>query len=132
MVKNPRKTLIAKLDKITSEIVRKKASDENWMVKCISCDKVLHYKEAHCCHYIERWKYLFRWDYDNLRAGCAWCNTFNQQFHMRGYSLALVNEYGKEKVEEMISKSKQVHKVSIVYLRDLYEDRKKELVELNK
>ena len=34
------------------------------MIKCISCDKWFHWKDAHCCHFIDRWVIIYRFDFN--------------------------------------------------------------------
>ena len=88
--KNAKETiwfLTRKLDKIFSEYIRRKYSDKDWNITCISCEKKLHWKESHNCHWISRGNRQYRFDEDNCRPWCAWCNTFNQEFHQRIFTI---------------------------------------------
>ena len=129
-MKSKRQQIIKKLDYITSKIVRLKWADNNWNITCISCWKKINYKLAHCCHFIDRWCLQYRFDFDNLRPWCAWCNTYRPEYHIRVYTLKLIDEYWLEKVKEMQNNSKKIFKISIVELEELLEERKKILKKL--
>lgn len=94
-------TLIDKADKLASQYVRQKAADHAGNVACISCPTVLPWKEAHCAHFIERGKKATRWVEENLKPACPSCNFFRKEIHMREYTLAIVDLYGREKVDEL-------------------------------
>lgn len=104
----PLPTLIAKADKITSQYIRRKHADENGMVKCVSCETVLHWKDAHCAHFIERGKKATRWIEENLWPACPSCNVYRKEHHMRAYTLHMIDWYGREKVDELNDLAKSV------------------------
>ncbi len=110
--KKPKKpslpSLIAKADKITSEYIRRKWADASGNVVCISCAKVLHWKDAHCAHFIERANKPTRWMEENLRPACPSCNVYRKEFHKREYTLAMIDSYGREGVEELKAEARQV------------------------
>jgi len=94
-------TLIAKADKLASQYIRQKYADSAGMVKCISCDTELHWKEAHNAHYIERAKKFTRWLEENLHPACPSCNVYRKEFHMREYTLKMIDMYGRDFVDEI-------------------------------
>lgn len=122
--------LTKKLDKIFSEYIRRKYSDKKWMVNCISCDKQLHWKEAHNAHWISRWNKQYRFDEDNCRPACAWCNTFNQEFHQRIFTIKQIKRLGQEVVDIMIDNTHYVYKQGKTELRQLIEEYSLKLKEL--
>lgn len=67
--------LIAKADKITSQLVRKMYKTGNNFIKCFTCGKILHFNEAECGHFIPRRHLKTRWLLDNLRPQCNNCNS---------------------------------------------------------
>lgn len=103
--KKPKKaklsTLVDKADKLASLYIRQKYADHAGNVTCISCGAVLHWKDAHCAHFIERSKKATRWLEENLHPACCSCNSFHKEQHMRGYTLFMVDTYGREFVEEL-------------------------------
>src|SRR5512139_4239251 len=78
-------TLVDKADKLASQYIRQKYADHAGKVTCISCGTVLHWKDAHCAHFIERGKKATRWLEENLHPGDASCNVYRKEFHMREY-----------------------------------------------
>jgi len=123
--KNKRETtgmLTRKLDWIFSEYIRRKYSDENWMITCISCEKVIHWKESHNCHWLPRGKKQYRFDQDNCRPWCAWCNTFNQEKHIRVFTIKQIARLGAETVDIMNDNTKYVYRQGKTELRALIEE----------
>ena len=94
-------SLIAKADKLASQYVRQKYADHTGMVKCVSCDTVLSWKDAHNAHYIERSKKPTRWLEENLHPACPSCNVYRKEHHMRGYTLFMIDTYGRDFVNEL-------------------------------
>lgn len=109
-------TLIDKADKITSQYIRQKHADSNGNVKCISCDTVLSWKESHCAHYIGRASKATRWMEENLRPACPSCNVYRKEFHMREYTLKMIDFYGRDFVDELRSLARKVLRASEVRL----------------
>lgn len=79
-----------------SRVVRLKAADWRGNVRCYTCDKTMHWKEADAGHF----KHLDALDHesDNIRVQCTTCNRYN---HGRGstYAIKLAKEIGMERVE---------------------------------
>jgi hypothetical protein len=113
-------TLIAKADTLASRYVRLKYSDHAGMVKCVSCETVIHWKDAHCAHFIERGKKATRWTEENLHPACPSCNVYRKEHHMREYTLAIVDLYGREKIDEFREAAKAV--LSASQVRQLAEE----------
>lgn len=129
-----RQQIIKKLDKIMSEIIRIKYSDENWYIECISCGKKLPREKSQCCHFINRWFLMYRFDYMNLRPWCTSCNYYRKEYHIRKYTIALIQDYWEKKVKEMLNnydnyiKKPYMYKVSTPLLREMLENAKNDLV----
>ncbi|UOF78815.1 ning recombination protein [Caudoviricetes sp.] len=113
-------TLIAKADKLASQYIRRKYADHAGNVVCVSCGTVIHWKEAHCAHYIERGKKSTRWLEENLHPADASCNVYRKEFHMRGYTLFMIDTYGREFVNELQEMAKKT--ISSVEVRKLAEE----------
>lgn len=94
-------TLIDKADKLASLYIRQKYADHAGNIKCVSCDTVIPWKESHCAHFIERGKKATRWLEENLHVACCSCNTFRKEYHMRGYTLFMMDTYGREMIDEL-------------------------------
>jgi len=103
-----------KLDKIFSKYIRLRDSNGG-IGQCCTCGKKLHWKEAHCGHFISRRHLATRWD---------------QYF----FSLFIEKKYGKGTVDEIIQKSKQTIKITkseYETLIEFYKTKVKELEKLN-
>lgn len=101
-------SLIAKADEITSQYIRRKHADASGNVACVTCNKVLHWKEMHCAHYIERASKATRWMEENLRPACPSCNVYRKEFHKREYTLVMIDCYGRQGVEELKQQAREV------------------------
>ena len=102
-------TLVNKADVLASQYIRQKYADHAGNITCISCGSVLHWKDAHCAHFIERGHKATRWLEDNLNVADAACNTFRKEFHLREYTLKMIDLYGREFVDELRAMAKKTH-----------------------
>ncbi|MDR2652689.1 MAG: recombination protein NinG [Prevotellaceae bacterium] len=84
----------AKLDKIFSEYIRLRDSDSNGYIRCISCGKIVHWKNADAGHYVNRRHLALRYDEKNVNAQCRACNRFDEG-NMIGYHAGLIKKYGE-------------------------------------
>lgn len=118
-----------KLDKIFSKFIRLRDSDGDGFGECCTCSKRLHWKEAHCGHFISRRHLSVRWDERNTALQCPYCNTYNQG-QQYFFSLFIDKRYGKGTVEELIQKSKETVRMTkwdYQPLIDSYKEKVKQL-----
>ena len=119
----------ATLDRIFSEYIRKRDSDDNGYIRCISCGKIVHLKEADNGHYINRKHNSTRYDEINCNAQCRSCNRFDEG-NLQGYRKGLIKKYGLEAVEllelKKFNKCK-LGKFEIEVLGKLYKNKLKRL-----
>lgn len=101
-------SLITKADNLTSRYIRQKYADEHGMVKCCSCETVLHWKGMHCAHWVGRSAKAVRWDERNLAPACPACNVYRKEAHSREYTLFQLDRYGREGIEEIKADSRKV------------------------
>lgn len=101
-------TLQTKADNLASQYIRQKYADHAGNVSCVSCNKVLHWKDAHCAHFIGRSAKGTRWLEENLRPACPSCNVYRKEFHMREYTLVIIDAYGRDGLEELKAKGAEV------------------------
>jgi hypothetical protein len=45
---------------------------------------------------------------ENLQPACCSCNTYRKEFHMRGYTLFMLDFYDRGFVNELIETKKQI------------------------
>jgi len=94
------KTLVRMLDKEMSVYVRNYRQIAPGYCKCVTCGKIMPWKQMQCGHYISRRVYATRFDLDNMRPQCAGCNGFRDGEHTK-FRFALVEEIGEEKVKAL-------------------------------
>ena len=97
------KSTIAKLDKVFSEYVRLRDSDSNGYGKCITCGKVIHWKDGDAGHAINRAHMSTRFDEMNVHLQCRHCNRFREG-EIVEYSMALVKKYGQARLDILLAK----------------------------
>lgn len=100
------------LDKAFSIFIRKRDSI-NGIVKCISCGKLVPWKESDCGHYINRKHMSTRFDEQNCNAQCRSCNRFDEG-NMEGYRAGLIAKYGEGTPENLYIKKFNTVKLSQV------------------
>lgn len=97
------------LDKLFSEYVRRKYSDENEEAVCVTCGVRKHWKELQNGHYISRTHTATRYHLKNCHVQCVACNVF-----MRGrldeYALFLLKTYGKNILTELNIEKRKIVK----------------------
>ena len=69
---------------------------------------------------MSRRHYSTRWDPENCASQCAGCNTFNQGEQYK-FALFLNKKYGGDKASELLVKSRESTKYSIIDLQEKYE-----------
>ena len=126
------KKLIEKADDAFQMMIRYR---DNF--KCITCGRQFPFGERtllHAGHFISRVHKSTRWDEQNVHAQCAKCNLMQSRgsiYTIHSYEKALKSLYGEEIVEELIQRSRQVHKPSVIELEQIIQD-SKEFIEQKK
>lgn len=110
--KESKSTLIKELDRVFSIFIRQRGKG-----KCISCGAVSEWKNMQCGHYIRRSVMNTRWDEDNCHSQCMPCNVFKSG-NYPAYTLALMNRFGADIVEELNDRANQVRKWSKEELKE--------------
>ncbi len=98
------------------------------MLRCITCDKEIHYKEANAGHYVHGLDFLE----DNQHGQCVYCNKYKSG-QLDNYTLFMIDTFGRERVDELHLEKHKLHKYSIPELQDMradYKERIKKLSEL--
>ena len=116
MPKKPsRKTIVKKLDTIFSIYIRRRYS-VNEISTCVTCNKEDHWKNLQAGHFMSRKHYATRWDEDNVEVQCMGCNVYRY-----GEQYLFAKYLGEDKADELLFKSRQIHKFSDVELLELIE-----------
>jgi hypothetical protein len=106
MPKKPtRKTLIAKLDKVFSEYIRRRYA-KNEIATCVTCGKKDHWKKLQAGHFMSRKHYATRWDENNVEVQCSACNVFRY-----GEQYLFAKYLGTQKADMLLAKSRETVKL---------------------
>jgi len=95
--KRTKPSLVASLDKIFSQFIRLRDTPGG-VGRCISCQKVIMYKDCDCGHYINRKHMTTRFDEKNCHAQCRSCNRFDEG-NMQGYRRGLIAKIGEKETD---------------------------------
>lgn len=122
-------TLKNKLDKLFSEYIRLRDTNEHGYGSCIDCGRAAPYDELDAGHFAGRRHLSTRWDETNVHAQHRYCNRFlnGRQYE---YAKALDEKYYEGKADELIQLSHETFKVNAAWLQwqiDIYKEKVKEL-----
>lgn len=93
--------LAAKAWKLMSIISRTKDADKDGFVKCVTCEKVQHWKEMDAGHFFHASKQRpISYDDRNIHAQCTGCNRYRDGARDE-YSCVIVKRYGPETLDEL-------------------------------
>lgn len=98
------------LDRVFSLYIRQKDADENGMVACYTCGKVMHWKQIQAGHFVSRQFLATRWDENNVKPQCAGCNIFGNGKPL-DFEERLKKELGNDFVEKMKASRHQTMKL---------------------
>jgi hypothetical protein len=112
--------LVKKLDRAFSRFIRKQAADIHGFVECVTCGSRIRWEEAHAGHFISRRFMALRWDPRNVHPQDAACNTFRAGA-IDEYSRFILDKYGRETFDELLSLKRETKKWSKPELLDLLE-----------
>jgi 5-methylcytosine-specific restriction endonuclease McrA len=99
-------TLQDKADKLMSLYIRQKYA-YNGMVKCVSCGKLMPWKESDCGHFVPKSRgAAVRYVEENVHPECQSCNRFDEG-HLIDYTRFMIYLYGHEKIDELKSEARK-------------------------
>jgi hypothetical protein len=119
MKQETHRSLVKKLDEVFSMYIRLRDSDEYGFIRCVSCNKKVHWKEANNCHFVDRQHMILRFSEINCHAGCVQCNAWNKGFHIFYYAKFLNRKYGDNAADILMLKGKETYKYTLHELREL-------------
>lgn len=91
---------IKTLDTVFSEYIRRRDSDSEGYIRCISCGRRVHWQEADNGHFIPRGHMSLRFDERNCNAQCRDCNR-TKDGNISGYTRGMAHRYGQETIDEL-------------------------------
>ena len=113
--KPSRKNIVKKLDTIFSIYIRRRYSIDE-ISTCVTCGKEDNWKKLQAGHFMSRKHYATRWDEYNVEVQCMGCNVYRY-----GEQYLFAKYLGKDKVDELLLKSREIQKFSDNELLDLIE-----------
>ena len=124
-----RKKLIARLDKVFSQWVRRKDADHRGYVECWTCGKVLPWSRVDAGHFQSRAKFSTRWDEMNVKPQCKGCNGFRsgEQFKFARKLDAVYGEGTAQELEVLSNTPKTYSVEELEALIDVYNRRLRKL-----
>ena len=88
------------LDRVFSEYIRLRDSDEHGYCRCITCGGIYHWKDCDCGHFISRGKKAVRFEETNSHSQCRKCNRFRSGMWLE-YEAAVNETHGPEEAERL-------------------------------
>ena len=124
-------SLKKKLDKIFSQYIRLRDSNDKGYGDCITCGKEFYWKDAHAGHFVSRRVNSLRYDEQNVNLQCNYDNTYGggEQY---AYAKALDMKYGDGTAERLHARRFETHKFTIGELEALIEEYKEKVKEEEK
>jgi hypothetical protein len=119
-----------KLWKAFSEYIRLRDSDENGLIRCITCGRVKPWKECDCGHGIGRQHKATKYHEQNNHAQCKKCNGFEGGMRER-YKEEVDKRYGEgtwNKLEVMARGVCKRGQFEIDVLEKYYKQKVKDLI----
>ena len=98
--------------------------------KCITCDKTIHFKDAHAGHFVGGRRPNNLFDETGCHLQCNYCNTFlsaNQLVYRR----KIIEMYGEGYEEILEEKDKITKHFTIPDLQEIMKETKRKIWELN-
>ena len=119
--KSPRALCLEALQKLA----RLKASDDNGYASCVTCGKTDHFKSMDGGHYIPKGASSY-WalEEENIHPQCKGCNGFGMKHGdaAQRYTLYMIDMYGRDYVDDMHAKKKNLRKYYIADYRAMLKD----------
>ena len=117
-----------KLDKLFSRYVRLSHADAGGTVSCVTCRKLMHWKESDCGHWVKRQHRAVRWDERNVGPQCARCNHFMGGVQDE-FSQHIILRHGLNAHDELLRLKHTVFKVTRSFLEEQIENYQQKLAE---
>lgn len=117
--KPTRMQLVAKLDKVFSEYVRR-SNANNGITTCVTCGDKDKWQNHQNGHFFTRGRYSTRWSEANCHVQCLRCNVFLGGNYIP-YTLYMIDRFGREQLDELERKSKLSTKITTVELTEMIE-----------
>ncbi len=98
-------------DEWFSLYIRLRDSNANGFTKCVTCDKVDHWRSFDCGHFQSRRYLSTRYDDQNCASQCQNCNHWGAGEQYK-FGIAIDRLYGKGTTKELEQKARGLHKMN--------------------
>lgn len=115
-----------KLDSVFSQFIRRNSADQGGTVRCVTCPKLMYWKDADCGHWVKRQHRAVRWDERNVGPQCQRCNHFMGGVQDE-FSQHVIATHGLEAHDELLRLKHTVFKVTRPFLEEMIQTYKKKL-----
>ena len=115
--------------RVFSEYVRRKDADAGGTAYCFTCGAPKFWKELHAGHFVGGRTNSVLFNEDIVKPQCLTCNVFKNG-NYGPYTLKMIDQYGRAKVEEFLSLRHQVKKYTLADLEELIQAYKLKLAAL--
>lgn len=111
--------LIQLLDSIFSVVRRKMAANDEGVVACCTCDKLFHWKDVHCGHFVPREAKGLRWSTINTAPQCPGpeCNGHPDGNQLK-FGQYIDRVYGQGTAEELKRQRYEAFHVTREWLKE--------------
>jgi hypothetical protein len=113
--------------KLLQKLVRMKAADENGYARCVTCDRVEHWKNMDGGHWISR-NHAHLLLEENIHPQCKGCNRFMSGCHEQ-YTFYMIDTYGEGFCRELMMTKRQLKKYNRSDLMVMIDDFKARIKE---
>ena len=124
------KTLRSKALVLIQKLARIAAADDHGYAKCWSCGIHHHYKEMDGGHFFPKGNCSF-WalEKEGVHPQCKGCNGFGMKYGIAAqqYTLSMIDYYGRDFVNEMEAKKRNVKKICKAEYQEMIEEFKAEI-----
>lgn len=89
-------------DRVFSEYIRLKNSNDKWVCECFTCWRKQNRKEIQNWHFVSRWNMKYRYSEINCNPQCQMCNVILNWNYIQ-YTLKMIEKIGKTDTEKIIN-----------------------------
>ena len=126
MKKKSLRTLKAKAWKTFSEWIRRKDADEGGTTRCYTCGVAIYWKDCDAGHFVPGRTNAVLFHEEIVKPQCKICNIWKRG-NYQAYTLKMVDEYGRDRVEEFLALKSKIVKLTRSDLEDIIQTYKQKL-----
>ena len=93
-------TVKKKLWKLVSEFVRRSNANIDGFVECVTCGKIVEWKNADAGHFVGGHKNYNFFDLRNIHPQCTYCNRY-MHGNLIPYYEFMLEKYGKKVIDDL-------------------------------